>query len=257
MIDFDCGWGYVEDMGKCEFGVEMFYDRMDVEDKKRIVFKEGSDTRGNDDVESYARKKYGNWRRAIEGYLGADQAAREDGGRSDLVPYIASIYGASLDSELPGLEYDVEKREISFDWEGLLERFCREYKEVMKRHMEVVPRVQAMARRTDTSTLNGGFFEMMTGALEAIVGNRRAARRDVRRLRIQKFYKEKHGFDMKARMIDKEHEREQLRRIEDAEEAEVGKDSRWHEEDEDASDVASDDEQDDDMIDAEISGESD
>lgn len=41
-----------------------------------------------------------------------------------MTPYVISIFGASLDSELLALKFDVEKREISFEWEGMLTAFC-------------------------------------------------------------------------------------------------------------------------------------
>lgn len=119
MIDFDCGCDYVNDRGKCAFGMEMLYSRIDGQDKRRVVFQEGKE-RGNEGEERYERAKYGNWKGKMEKFLGGDVGSRTEGGRFDLTPFVVSVCGKSLDCELPGLRYDVGKKEISFDWEGFL-----------------------------------------------------------------------------------------------------------------------------------------
>lgn len=200
------------------FGMEMFYNRMDPEDRRRIVFREGMDTRDNEDGERCSRAKYGAWRRNLQFYLEADEGAPENGGRHELTPYIASIYGASLDCELPGLRYDVQKKEVSFEWDEFLAGFCKEYKELERRRMAVVPKLEAMVEDVDPSS----FMDTLGSAFLEIVANRRVVRKHVRRERIMNFYKEKHGLDMRVELMDLEHEKYQLERLEAAEGAHVG-----------------------------------
>lgn len=94
------------------FAVEMFYDRLDQDNKARIMCKEGASIGGilryEDEDEEYRElyhsTKYGIWRSNINRYLGTGAMGGEgDDSRFDLTPSVLSIYSASLDSELPGL----------------------------------------------------------------------------------------------------------------------------------------------------------
>lgn len=208
----------------------MLYSHLDPVEKGRVVFREGKATRGNEGESRYERAKYSNWSGKMEIFLGFDEGAKKEGGRFDLTPYVISIFGASLDCELPGLRFDVGRKEISFEWEGFLEGFVREYRELERRRRAVIPRVKAMVKGVDTSTV----MNAIGSALLGIVSNRRVARRDVRRERIVRFYKARYGFVMREELIDKEHEKEQVERLEDAEGAGTGRDAADEEDKEDA-----------------------
>jgi hypothetical protein len=131
-IYFDLGRAKIEGT-KCFMGAEMVFDRYEGKADKRCVFVEHTSTGNsakNDPDEEYRRKyqrvKYGTWRKGLETYLGVDPEARRTGGRFDLPPYQIRIKSRASDTELPGLDFDVDKREISFEWEGMFVRFFYE-----------------------------------------------------------------------------------------------------------------------------------
>lgn len=99
-------------------GVEMVFDRYAGQANSRSVFAEspttGRRTSRNSKAlnEQYERTKFGAWQRHIEMYLGADPGARDDGDRFELPPHQICIKSRANDSELPGLEYNFQKREM-------------------------------------------------------------------------------------------------------------------------------------------------
>lgn len=62
-----------------------------------------------------------------KGPLSGDTCLEEAGGRRcDIPPYEIWIKWDKTDTELPGLEVNFEKREISFEWQRMIELFYRE-----------------------------------------------------------------------------------------------------------------------------------
>ncbi|KAI5365944.1 hypothetical protein Slin15195_G074710 [Septoria linicola] len=237
IIHFDCGWHYVQDR-RCQFAVEMTYDRLDKNNKARAVFKEGNDPNGTADFlqsgdeeykSEYAKTKYEViWRNNIEEYLD---------GAFDRTPYVISVKGLSLDSELPGLQFDTKSREISFEWETMLNAFCQEYAELHKRDTEKMSRLAAIGRDAVSSArTEEAKATAMMNAVKALFGSKSSNLKDVRRHRIKKFYKANYGDDADIDDIGRAYEKEQLRRIEHA--YGVGKDE---DEDDEDGDMVDDD----------------
>ena len=216
VISFDCDWAWVKDM-KCMFTVEMFFDRLDQDNRARVVFKEGEETAGfmrNPDEEyraAYAQTKYGIWRNKIDMYTGVESnGTKQEGGNPDMAPYVVSIYGASLDSELPGLEYDVSKREISFEWESMLNAFCIEYAELERRDLSKANDMMPAAE----NTISTGGMTAIIDVMKSFSSMESTNLQALRRHRIRKHLLEKLGIDdPEYDLIDKVHEKEQLIRI--------------------------------------------
>jgi len=120
-IYFDLGQRPVEGMLTDLTYVEMVFNRYEEKTKDRCVFVATPGmiwpqypvfpTNFNQSVE---RERFAEWQRKLDLYLGVDAEARAKGGRFDLAPYQIRIKGVTNDTELPKLEYDFEKREISF-----------------------------------------------------------------------------------------------------------------------------------------------
>lgn len=169
-IFFDCGRTRIEGVS-CMMSVEMVFDRYTGQANSRSVFADsptiGGRTSRNSKAfnEQYDRTKFGAWQRNIEMYLGADPGARDDGGRFDLPPYQICIKSRANDSELPGLGYNFQKREISFEWEGMFAKFYREAAMLAKREHGIMTE--------STQWLNGWghFHSWRSGACKEGQGN--------------------------------------------------------------------------------------
>jgi hypothetical protein len=81
-------------------------------------------------------------------YPRAGPGAREDGGRFDLPPFQIRVKSRANDSELPGLEYNIQKRGISFEWEGMFANSYHEGAMLKKREHSIITE--------STQWLNGG-----------------------------------------------------------------------------------------------------
>ena len=219
VITFDRGWGCVMDL-RCKFIVSMLYHGLDPSNRTRIVFKEcegisdateldleGVEHRKEVEAE-YDRLNHGKWCKSIVEYTGK-------GGDCNLTPYVISIYGAALDSDLPGLEYDLEKREISFDWVAMLDAFCAEHAELDKRNKATVQRSVADAQIAkvkenwdeDVEALVRGMMKTADDLRKATKANLK----DVRRERIMRSYKKRHGVEC---VVDWDFEFEEEQRVE-------------------------------------------
>jgi len=147
-IYFRCDTLIVEDVNR-EMGAEMVFDRYDGEAKARCVFREnllatGRKIDGNSEAfeRQFGRNKSYAWRKGLEWYLGVKpgdypRRPREAGPRFDLPPYQIRIKTKANYTELPNLEFDVPKREISFEWEGMFDRFYAEGERLDKRDHEI------------------------------------------------------------------------------------------------------------------------
>lgn len=132
----------------------------------------------------------------------------------DRPPHIISIDGVGLDTELPALEYDVEEMEISFEWEGMLDAFCREFVELDRRNKASFPEGEPEEKELDTTPMGMFFNNTMSDAERDARRKKRSNLKDVRRERFAKFYRgigQSNG--MWLRSLDEEHEEEQLKKI--------------------------------------------
>ncbi|KAM0697729.1 hypothetical protein Q7P36_002583 [Cladosporium allicinum] len=147
-VYFDCGQVVVENT-YCDMVVEMVFGRYVGENKDRCVFTEGPATRGMHEiswiphhqfspnyVQSCERERWAVWQRKIDLYLGADPAAKAKGGRFDVPPYQIQIKRSAADTELPKLEYDSQRKEISFEWQGMFDQRQRVPKSIRRERIK-------------------------------------------------------------------------------------------------------------------------
>lgn len=217
-IYFHCGGGGFKGM-LCYLGFEMVFDRYEGEAKQRCVFAENPATKAataeyNNGIDPEFNEweedqKFEVWRENTSRYLRGDFVARkrtrqrprasmgsdEDisgppGGRFDLPPHLIQIKQAANDSELPNLECDFKKREISFEWQGMFDRFFSEKARQSARYSKET--AQRVAR----------------GESERPKVVRESVAESVRRERIKKWYLENHNhtFDDASFDTRKEHE---------------------------------------------------
>jgi hypothetical protein len=122
------------------------------------------------------------------GPLSGETCLEEAGGRRcDIPPYQIWIKWDKTDTELPCLEVDFEKREISFEWQRMLELFYGE--------IEVLDRRDRKLAKEATEWLDQekpDFTAVLHRAV-ADLDSRRDHHRKVRRNRIDKQYREIHG----------------------------------------------------------------
>jgi hypothetical protein len=214
-IYIDCGTSRVDGVN-CQMGAEMVFDRYEGETNRRCVFREnplttGRTTNCNDEAfkQQYERVKSRAWRTGLEWYIGGDPGAREEGGRFDLPPHQIRIKSKANDTELPKLEFDGSRRELSFEWEGMFDAFYSEAVRQEKRNHAIT------AAATD---LPDGCS--IVGAL-ALSKRNKAARRsnvkEIRRERIKKWHLENHNFVFPDRLFEEEDEAKALAAIEEFE----------------------------------------
>jgi hypothetical protein len=215
-IYFDCGTARIEGT-TCMMGAEMVFNRYEGKTNNRCVFTEHSTT-GTRNLRNseaynqhYERAKFRVWQSNIAMYLGADPGAMDEGGRFDLPPYQIRIKSKANDSELPNLEYDFQKREISFEWEGMFARFYREAAKQDKREYAILSEATEWLDRGDCSIV--GALALTKRHKEA----RRSSMKDIRRNRVKEWYLEKHDWEYKDRLFDEEEENKALDAIEEFE----------------------------------------
>jgi hypothetical protein len=138
-IYYDCGSTGIHGC-LCDLRVDMVFDRYEEgTNKQRCVFAENPLTTGkendgfSDDFDlEFQRQKYDNWRANIEFYLGIrPRAEKKDKNRFRPTPFEPRLHqirfkAKANDTELPHLGFDFERREISFEWPGMFDRFCAE-----------------------------------------------------------------------------------------------------------------------------------
>lgn len=213
-IYFDCGTSNIEGVN-CMMGIDMVFDRYEGEKRNRSVFREGTTISGNTSGDSeafarqYERAKYDTWEEGLSMYIGADSGAKRQGGRFDLPPYQIRFKTKANDTELPKLEYDFEKREISFEWEGMFAEFYHEAVLQRKREQSIMKEATEWLDGEDCS---------VSGALAVSQRNKQerwCSARDIRRSRIKRWYLEHHGWDFKDHLFEEEEEDKALDAIED------------------------------------------
>jgi hypothetical protein len=218
-IYFDCGTSRVDGVN-CQMGAEMIFDRYEGEAKARCVFTENPLTTGGKNSSysesfnrTYELKKRYAWREGLEWYLGADRDAREEGGRLDLPPHQIRIKSKANDTELPNLEFDVLKMEISFEWEGMFGHFYGEAARQEKRdHVVMAEMAEYLSPANgDTSIVDAMALSKRNRA------TRRANMKAIRRERIKKWHLENHDFEFNDYLFEEEAEEKALTAIEEFE----------------------------------------
>jgi hypothetical protein len=217
-IYFDCGTSRVEGVN-CQMGAEMVFDRYEGGAKNRCVFSENPLTTGRKNSghsetfkQTYELRKRCAWRTGLQDYLGGDPGAREGGVNFDLPPHQIRIKSAANDSELPNLEFDVPKREISFEWKGMFDCFYGEAARQEKRDHAVMSEA--------AKCLSAGSNSSIVGAMALSKRNkatRRANRKAIRRERIKKWYLENHNLEFTDSLMEEEAEEKALTAIEEFE----------------------------------------
>ncbi|EME39921.1 hypothetical protein DOTSEDRAFT_74705 [Dothistroma septosporum NZE10] len=188
--------------------LELFFDRLEGTDNDRCVFKEDPKSTGRpskgaseDFKRSYESKKGRLWKRALDQYLGIEEGKAVRRMRYEHPAHIISIYGHSLDSPLPGLEYDIEKRELSFQWEPMFTAFFLEQHELgrlsegLESYSELADRFAAEQLRPYSGHLR---IALMAKRLRQAAANKEKIMTKVRRQRIVKQYQRQHrekGFE--------------------------------------------------------------
>ncbi|KAM0690764.1 hypothetical protein Q7P36_009533 [Cladosporium allicinum] len=187
----------------CDLGVEMVFDRYEGDDnvKQRCVFAENPLTTG-------AENTFDNWRANVEFYLGVrPRAQKKQKGwvRSTSGPFEPRLHQIRFktranDTELPGLELDFERREISFEWTGMFDAFCAEAVLLERREGALLPESEQW--------LNDG-KHAIAGALafsKATKVAREAIARGVRRERIGKWNRGRLDREFKDRLFEEKAE---------------------------------------------------
>jgi hypothetical protein len=126
-------------------------------------------------------------------------------------PYQIRIKSSANNSELPNLKYDFQKREISFEWEGMLACFYREAAKREKREYAILSEATEWLDRGDCSIV--GALALTKRHKEA----RRSSMKDIRRNRVKEWYLENHDWEFKDRLFEEEEENKALDAIEEFE----------------------------------------
>ena len=195
--------------GQTSFELEMVFDRFE-EDKTRSVFSESLRTKQRTwSKEAYREMfettKTARWRSRVLLFLGPYEEAREDGGEFYVPAHTIRLCrhekhdccNASRaekcivnDSELPHLEVDFDKREISFDWIAMFTALFSEEAELRKRHAATVtPFPDNDLRKARTSELLQETFDQASQA----EWQRREIIKFVRRERVERYYRQRFG----------------------------------------------------------------
>ncbi|KAK5725135.1 hypothetical protein LTR17_013248 [Elasticomyces elasticus] len=239
-IGFNCGIQKVPDTGfggRCFLAVEMIFDRADHgRGAGFCVFGENSESTGqppelgNEEWGHIcAESKYSTWQRNIDGYLGNDadglspnrerfdrppwamllSSSREDEYEYDEYLDVEHDDTSEIlnDTELPGFSYDIEKREISFDWILAFSKLFAEAAESTRRDESshrsaknnVLLNVGRLNSKCDIVPRDDVEPRMFTALLLKIVriakGGSRENRKQIRRKRIKRSFKERHDFE--------------------------------------------------------------
>lgn len=189
----------------------MRFHPRDPNDPKRLVFREAQKVTSKRSVEfyeEYVAKKSELWSAKMKSYFGEDAEV-------DLIPYIISIYGLSLDSSLPGLQHDSERREISFNGEAMLQDFIAEHTEMYQKLLAIdsvgwTLKKEAMLQKYRNDRGYSKVFEEWARI-------KTKALKEVRRERIRRLYRERPGEQSQVARIHRKHEMKQIERIQLAE----------------------------------------
>jgi hypothetical protein len=218
-----------EDMVQVYFlsnsSLKMVFDRYEEGARHRCVFNENPRIKGEAGellitgcfrsiYEEYQRNSSDEMRKGIELYRGSKE--KESRGRFDLPPYQIRIKMKANDTELPQLEFDFERREISFEWEGMFDRFYREAAGQEKREPSAMAEAVAWL---DGESRNVSNSLKLSDEKKAA---RKSIAKEIRRDRIKKWHLENHDFQFEDRLFDVEAEDKALDAVERHETCNLG-----------------------------------
>jgi hypothetical protein len=216
-IYYDCGSTGISGC-LCDLRVDMVFDRYEGADKQRCVFAENPLTTGqeNDGPDDYfhfnypefRRQKFENWKKNIEFYLGVRPRA-EKPTRASIGPFHVQLHqirfkSKANDTELPHLEFDFERREISFEWQGMFDRFCLEAVLLEKRERGLLPASEQWLMSGKHAIAADLAFSKATKAARENIA------KEVRRDRIEKWNRGRLDREFKDRLFEAKAERSAL-----------------------------------------------
>lgn len=178
------------------------FNRYEQDNKHRCVFTETPDSIAKR-YKAYDGKMFAAFEEIISLYLSTGSKSA----RFDLPPCRIKVGLRVNDTELPDLKYDSQKREISFEWEGMFTSFFREAAALER----LESRVKDEAKRwlDNDGSINGP----ARGLAKRHMAARRETAKRIRRMRIKDSYLEYHGLDFKDDRFDEGQERSALERI--------------------------------------------
>ncbi|KAK5123733.1 hypothetical protein LTR85_002369 [Meristemomyces frigidus] len=218
-ITFDCGEGHFE--GRVfPLSLSMVFEQFDKSDGRRCVFGEGPFASAigfssvvwpswlyvQAEVEE-ERQTRAQWAKRVRFYQGYGKNLSSSGRpgankgrpRFNYPLYQICINGRALDTELPGLRFDLEKKRFSFEWEGMLTHFYREQTEVNRRQRDNLDKLLRARSAGDKETINKLLADFnwegvdKTSSLEVKSKVLETYRREVRRERIRRWFRDHDG----------------------------------------------------------------
>ena len=112
---------------------DFVFNRFDPEDGRRGIFTETAETAHKRRLASREEEFYSTDFEIEARKRETGRYADQDDDQIDLPPCLIRIEDEVNDTELPGLEFDVSTRELSFEWEGIFAKFYRELAELDRR----------------------------------------------------------------------------------------------------------------------------
>lgn len=208
-IFFDCGSYPLANGTVYHTDMVMVFSRMDPRNPSRCIFVEQHARTPDLDYQShqygispgkyavYEALKYVEWYMHMIYYegLGEDQRkVAERCGRRELTPHVIRIKTMVNDTELPDLSFDIDKREISFNWQDMLDQFFREQEAIQRMISEswtkCIEPIFAMDVAGCPIHTTGKLIEVVKPFQE----RDREMRRVIRRRRITQWYRD-HGIE--------------------------------------------------------------
>jgi hypothetical protein len=189
--------------------VDMVFDRYEGETKARCVFAENPLTTGarihylsEPGWRAYERKKNARLRRKIVTYLGSSASAapavaiaarKSRRGRFDLPPHRIQIKSKANDTQLPNLNLNLQnpRREISFEWHGMLDAFFSEAALQSKKERAIMAPLMKTLKEEQGSCSLAHIMALIERSNKA----RHASRKRIRRARIKKLFLSQYDLD--------------------------------------------------------------
>lgn len=187
------------------------FSHFDLDDKSRCIFKESesglellSEFAEDEDMDDPEHE----WNEGMEWHFNGETMTDHEGKpfkieQANDTPHLISIWGTSWDSALPGLRYNDKKPEVSFEWQGMLNRFFIETLELSRRDVLSAETIGAL-HRDEVNSKPEDHGPLMR-AMQAFVNGTKKNIRDVRRERIERSVRESLGamsYEERMRIID-------------------------------------------------------
>ncbi|KAH7057252.1 hypothetical protein B0J12DRAFT_738049 [Macrophomina phaseolina] len=183
------------------------FDRLAEGDRGRAVFRDAkvdAKVRGRGVEEALVER----WKDAMRLYRGGG----DGDGRIDLPPYTVAVRQVVNDSELPGLEVDYERREVSFDWRGMFDMLFGEEMYAMRLNYATRKLPGGSKANDIQGMIKTGKIELFSGIsqmMRVISERERLAYRDARRVRIKRWYKKHENHELRKDHFDADYQEKQ------------------------------------------------